>query len=66
MSADRSVMVIIVPLRSRCSSYLDAWRYKHACNKIVDWSITQSCGEYEQRERYGTTEMTEFDAGLQT
>ena len=66
MSVDRSVMVIILPLRSHRLAYLDAWRYKPACNEIVDWSITRSCGEYEQRERKGTTEMAEFNAGLQT
>ena len=33
---------------------------------MVDWSIVQSCGEYEQREREETAEMAEFNAGLQT
>ena len=66
MSADCSVLAIILPSRSRCSAYLDAWRYKPACNEIIDWSIAQSCGEYEQREREGTAEMAEFNAGLQT
>ena len=66
MSANRSVMAIILPLRSHCSAYLDAWRYNPARNEIVDWSITRSCGECEQREHQGTAEMAEFNAGLQT
>ena len=65
MSADRSIMAIILPSRSRCSAYLDAWLYNPACNEIVDWSITQSCSN-EKREREGTAEMAEFNAGLQT
>ena len=65
MSADHSVSAIILPSRSHCSAYLDTWRYKPTCNKIVDWSIARSCSEYEQREHEGTAEMTEFNAGLQ-
>ena len=66
MSADHSVSAIILPLRSRCSDYLDAWHYKPACNKIVDWSIARSCNKYEQRDRKGTAEMAEFNAGFLT
>ena len=36
------------------------------CEKIANWSIVRSCGEYEQWEREGTTEMEELSAGLQT
>ena len=66
MSADSSVMAIILHSRSHCSAYLDGWRYKPASNEINDWSITQSCGKYEQRERKETAETAEFNAGLQT
>ena len=66
MSAGSSVMTIILHSRSRCTAYLDAWRYKPACNEINDWSITRSCGKYEQRERKETAQMAEFNAGLQT
>ena len=66
MIADRSVLAIISPSSPCCSAILDVWRYKPACNEIVDLSITQSCGEYEQRERKGTAEMADFNAGLQT
>ena len=37
-----------------------------ACEKIINWSIVRSCGEYEQWEHEGTAEMAEFSAGLQT
>ena len=65
MIADRSVMTIIAPLRSCCSACLDICRNKSACEKIVTWSIVQSCGEYEQWEGEGSAEMAEFSAGLQ-
>ena len=42
MIADCSVLAIIAPSLSRCPAFLDAWRY----NKIVDWSIVRSYGEY--------------------
>ena len=47
---------------------LDAWRYNPVCNKVVDWSIARSwCdAEYVQREREGTTDRVELNAGLQT
>ena len=66
MSADRSVSATILPCRSCCSAYLDAWRYKPASNEIIDWSIAQLCGEYEQPKHEGTAEMAEFNAGSQT
>ena len=66
MSADRSVSAIILPSRSRCSAYLDAWRYNPSCNKVIDWSVAHSCTEYEQRERAGTADWAELKSGFQT
>ena len=66
MSADGSVSAIILPPSSHCSAYLDVWRYKPAFNEIVDWSIAQSCAEYEQREYKGTAKMAELNAVFQT
>ena len=66
MIAKRRVLAFIAPLRSRCSVSLDVCTYNPACEKIVNWSIVRSCGEYEQWEREGTVEVAEFSAGLQT
>ena len=62
---DRSVSAIILPLRCRCSPYLDAWRYNPACNEVVTWSIARICTKYEQRERDGTADREELNAGFQ-
>ena len=59
------VLAVIAPLRSRCSVSLDVCSYNRAC-ETVNWSIVQSCGEYEQWECEGTAEIAEFSAGLQT
>ena len=40
MIADRRVLAVIVPLRSRCSVSLDVCSYNPAREKIVKWSIT--------------------------
>ena len=65
MIADRRVLAVIAPLSSRCS-VADVCSYNRSCEKIVNWSIVQSCVEYEQWERKGTAEIAEFSAGLQT
>ena len=65
MIADCSVVAVIAPSRSRCSACLDICCYNPACEKIVNWSIVRSCGEYEQCEPKGTAEMAEFSSGLQ-
>ena len=66
MIAERRVLAVIAPLRSRCSVCLDVCSYNLACEKIVNWSIARSCSEYGQCERKGTTEIVEFSAALQT
>ena len=66
MIADRSVMTVIAPSHSGCSACLDVNRNNSECEKIVNWSIIRSCGEFEQWERGGTAEMAEFSAGWQT
>ena len=66
MIAERSVMTVIAPSHSRCSTCFRRLLQQSACEKIIDWSRVQSCGEYKQLEQEGTAEMAEFSAGLQT
>ena len=66
MIADRSVLAVIAPLCSHCSVCFEVCRYNPACEKIVNWSIIRSRGEYEQCEQEGTAEIAKFRAGLQT
>ena len=56
MIADRRVLAVIAPLRSRCSVSLEVCSYNRA-REIVNWSIVRSCGEYEQGEREETAEI---------
>ena len=65
MSADHSVSAITFTLTLFS---LNAWRKKPICNEVVDWSMARSCicAEYGQREREGTADRVELNAGLQT